>query len=126
MQEKGLEAKSQVLRFHALAPTLRARKDLLDRCRWGSLIMQHKKIFLCQGAEADACMDLGLATTAAEVGDVVCPLRGSKVPYILRSFGHSSVRWRIIGQCYLDGWMYGEPPESRDWKTGENERFHLV
>jgi hypothetical protein len=34
--------------------------------------MQHKKTFLCQGAEADACMDLGLATRAAEVGDVVC------------------------------------------------------
>jgi hypothetical protein len=54
MQEKGLEAKLQAVGFHAHVQTLRARKDLLDRCRRWSLIMQHKKTFLCQGAEADA------------------------------------------------------------------------
>ncbi|EQB44659.1 hypothetical protein CGLO_16572 [Colletotrichum gloeosporioides Cg-14] len=46
-----------------------------------------------------------LGPTALEVGDVVCVLFGSKVPFCLRPMGR---RYLFVGECYAHGLMKGE------------------
>ncbi len=46
-----------------------------------------------------------LGPAALEVGDVVCVLPGSKVPFCLRSMGK---RYLLVGECYVHGLMKGE------------------
>jgi hypothetical protein len=107
-----------------LPTELQFDKAVLDRCRQWSLVAQMKKVFLCQQEGAAGGLDLGLAPQCVEVGDVVALLRGSKTPCLLRPL--ESGRWRIIGQCYLDGWMYGVLPAGRNLSTDEDEKFVLV
>lgn len=62
----------------------------------------------------------GLVPRAAKAGDVVCILHGSKVPVVLRRLGR---RYRLVGQCYWHGWMYGEKV---DWAEDEGHLFSIV
>jgi len=57
-------------------------------------------------------------------GDVVVVLLGGKVPFVLRQVGGEGEggQWRLIGECYVDGVMYGEMVEERD---GDGERKRL-
>ncbi len=50
---------------------------------------------------------LGIAPIAAEPGDVVCVLGGSKVPFVMRKIEDHYV---MIGECYVQGIMDGEVP----------------
>jgi hypothetical protein len=50
--------------------------------------------------------NLGVVPRRAIVGDKVCPLMGSDVPYILRAAVEHT--WFVIGHCYVDGIMNGE------------------
>ncbi|KAK3615802.1 hypothetical protein LTR56_026365 [Elasticomyces elasticus] len=69
-----------------------------------ALVALGKKIFFTeQGA-------LGLAPEAVKVGDVVAIVHGSKTPMVLREVEGVTGEYRVIGQCYLNGWMYGEGP----------------
>lgn len=49
---------------------------------------------------------MGLASGNVQVGDQVWLLKGSKVPVVLRSTGHSN-NWTLIGDAYVHGIMYG-------------------
>jgi len=42
----------------------------------------------------------------AEVGDKICLFYGGNLPYVIRPRGDGT--YRYIGDCYLDGVMYGE------------------
>lgn len=46
-----------------------------------------------------------LGPAAAEMGDVVCVLFGSKVPFCLRPIGK---HYLLVGECYVHGLMKGE------------------
>lgn len=105
-----------------LPPNINVQKDLLDQIRKWSLIAQQKKIFLCQGRD-EQVMDLGLAPRAIQTGDLVCLLKGSKVPCLLRKNGRT---YKIVGQCYLDEWMNGDVPPGRKWIPGQYQKFHLA
>ncbi|KAH8892685.1 HET-domain-containing protein [Thozetella sp. PMI_491] len=72
-------------------------EDLRDR----ALIVQQKLVFLTENGQ------LGLASKAVEVGDQVWVLHGSRTPCLLREDPTSGML-RLIGQCYLEGFMYGE------------------
>jgi hypothetical protein len=50
---------------------------------------------------------LGLGPRNMAVGDLVYIVHGAKVPYILRS-RPTKTEMRFIGDCYVDGVMYGE------------------
>jgi hypothetical protein len=55
---------------------------------------------------------LGLGPSTAETGDKIFLLSGSKVPLVLRQYG---ARWRVVGEAYVHGIMYGEAyDESKD------------
>ncbi|KAG9499543.1 hypothetical protein J7337_007999 [Fusarium musae] len=48
---------------------------------------------------------MGLGTCAAEINDKIVVLRGCNTPLILREFNNG---WKLIGECYTHGVMYGE------------------
>ena len=124
-EEQDIEAELRNAGHGRLSPQLERRKALLDRVRQWSLVAQQKKVFVCRKAaeEGAGALDLGLAPRAVKVGDVVVLLRGSKTPCLLRTLENG--KWRVIGQCYLDGWMYGEIPEGRKMGNSE-EKFDLI
>ena len=65
----------------------------------------------------------GLCDQYFERGDVVCILHGSAVPVVLREVPEdmsTDGSWIVVGQCYLDGWMYGDYPLPEFWDEFEN------
>jgi hypothetical protein len=51
---------------------------------------------------------MGKAPSKADVGDVVVIFDGSEVPFVIRKTLHDDdVRWKLVGECYVDGWMDG-------------------
>ncbi|KAF4334235.1 hypothetical protein FBEOM_11931 [Fusarium beomiforme] len=54
---------------------------------------------------------MGLGTCAAEVNDRIVLLRGCNTPLILRKFNDG---WKLVGECYLHGVMYGEVTAEED------------
>lgn len=76
---------------------------------------------------------VGLAPSGAEVGDVVCVIRGAQAPFVLRPDGRG--RYRVVGEAYVDGIMFGESLEkgreesegdgTTEEKTGEWEDIVL-
>ena len=76
-------------------------------------------------------LQLGMACDDVEIGDRIAILHGSKVPCLLRAVGADSGEYRVISQCYLDGWMYGKPLKERPhphgkWWEEEQDEFVLV
>jgi len=49
---------------------------------------------------------LGSMPKYAELGDKICLFYGGNLPYVIRPRGNGT--YRYIGDCYLDGVMYGE------------------
>ncbi|KAI1035135.1 hypothetical protein LB503_011723 [Fusarium chuoi] len=54
---------------------------------------------------------MGLGTCAAELNDKVVLLRGCNTPLILREYNGG---WKLIGECYTHGVMYGEVAANED------------
>jgi hypothetical protein len=54
---------------------------------------------------------MGMGSCAAEVGDRIVILRGCNTPMILREVGKE---WKLIGECYTHGVMYGEASGTED------------
>jgi hypothetical protein len=54
---------------------------------------------------ATARGDLGRVPFGALSGDLVCVFKGGIVPYLLREEG---ARYKLVGECYINGIMYGE------------------
>jgi hypothetical protein len=57
---------------------------------------------------------LGLAPSVTDVGDGVAVLKGARAPFILRRCGNR--RFKIIGQAYIRGVMFGEALGSEEFK----------
>lgn len=49
---------------------------------------------------------VGLAPGLAKLDDVLCFIRGARVPFVLRP--GLNKRYRLIGDCYIHGLMHGE------------------
>ncbi|KAF5974210.1 heterokaryon incompatibility 6 OR allele [Fusarium coicis] len=54
---------------------------------------------------------MGLGTCSAEVNDKIILLRGCNTPLVLREFNGG---WKLIGECYTHGVMYGEITAKED------------
>jgi hypothetical protein len=50
---------------------------------------------------------IGTGLDGTRVGDVVCVLYGSDVPFIIRQVGNKG-EYKLIGECYVSGIMHGE------------------
>jgi hypothetical protein len=62
---------------------------------------------------------LGLVPLAAELGDVVCIVHGSCVPFILRRCKDVKGAFRLVGKCYIHGIMEGEAMRMKDLEQRE-------
>jgi Heterokaryon incompatibility protein (HET) len=82
-----------------------------------SLICFRKKVFYTKHGS------LGLAPQSVEVGDLLCVLHGSQVPIVLRKVEIGGPRFRVIGQCYLEGAMRGEKVR---WTSGMGDDYVLI
>ncbi len=51
---------------------------------------------------------LGMAPPNATKGDCICILLGCSIPLILRPVGPNKGSYRLVGECYVDGYMNGE------------------
>ena len=51
---------------------------------------------------------LALALLHTREGDRVCILQGSGVPWVLRPCAAEVATYEVVGQCFVDGNMYGE------------------
>lgn len=60
--------------------------------------MRARKIFITEQGY------LGLGPQSLQRGDQVVIFDGAEVPFVLRKHGAD---WKILGQCYLHGWMDG-------------------
>ncbi|KXJ92116.1 heterokaryon incompatibility protein-domain-containing protein [Microdochium bolleyi] len=59
---------------------------------------------------------MGLGTGFMDTGDVVCVPFGCNTPIILRAEG-SHGEHRLVGDCYVEGYMHGEAIEGGDFET---------
>jgi hypothetical protein len=96
---------SQVSKQKRIATALRDHA----RIAWSrSLIVGHR-------------WNLGLAHETVCKGDLICIVYGSKVPLILRRV--TDGQYRLVGQCYLEGYMRGE---AVTWNEREADDFILI
>jgi hypothetical protein len=108
---KGSSAQSEDgrLRDHTLKQYIRQA---------GSVVLG-KKVFLTDRLE------FGLGYSNMTCDDIVCLIYGSNTPCILRKSSRmASGCYKLLGQCYLDGWMFGE--KKVDWWEQEAKTFTLV
>ncbi|KAL6918530.1 hypothetical protein FSST1_010025 [Fusarium sambucinum] len=66
---------------------------------WAVNAMAWRRVFGTRGGR------MGMGTCAAQVGDRIVLLRGCNTPLIIRRSGEA---WRLVGECYVHGVMYGE------------------
>ena len=52
--------------------------------------------------------DLSIVQRLSNVGDRVCILPGSKMPFLMRSMPASDGHYQLVGESYVDGLMFGE------------------
>lgn len=70
---------------------------------------------------------LGIVSPAARIGDSIAILHGSRTPVVLRQTNQNE--YSVVGQCYLEGWMYGDPPKGGPhcrWWEDPPDRFIIV
>jgi hypothetical protein len=80
-----------------------------------------KKVFLTLDS------DIGLGYRTMAEGDLVCILHGSKMPCVLRPSSRVKGHFTLVGQCYLDGWMFGNTnPRGWPWWNSEPRLFRLL
>jgi hypothetical protein len=80
-----------------------------------ALVAEEKKVFYTRHIQ------LGMTVESAEIGDCVAILHGSKTPCILRKVEGCQNEYILIGQCYLNGWMYGESPKELHFRDGKRQ-----
>ncbi|OAP65386.1 hypothetical protein AYL99_01358 [Fonsecaea erecta] len=57
---------------------------------------------------------LGLGPEDARLGDQVVVLPGADVPFVLRSVGGGAGEYRVVGECYVHGFMDGVAVEGKE------------
>jgi hypothetical protein len=103
---------------------------VLEKLFEWALIAQKKVLFVTKAVDiidGPDSVNLGLAASAAQVNDVIVLLNGSQVPVVLRPAEGGENQWRVISQCYLNGWMYESDAEKKVWwDEDDGDCFLLV
>jgi Heterokaryon incompatibility protein (HET) len=96
-------------------PRLGHLSGMRDEFRGNMLVSVKRRLFHGEHSH------LGLAPQAVKMGDLVCILHGSRVPCLLRKAGAVN-RYELVGQCYYEDWMYGDPV---NWVEEDADSFEL-
>lgn len=68
---------------------------------------------------------MGLGPYRTKPGDRICILYGCSRPVILRKVGNESTNDRLVGDAYVEGFMFGEAMKGIDDGSYVKEEFHL-
>lgn len=99
-------------------------EDQADPTRYTSALapLLHRRLFITSSGH------LGLGPSSMMSGDVMVVLFGGKVPFVLRAVAED--QWKLVGECYVDGFMEGEAIDSRQRNAAKRdlgtEWFDLV
>jgi hypothetical protein len=122
--EQNIEGRmAEFLRIYNLdQPRIGSDDDLLLHryLRTLAAVAFGKKVFVT------GHLDIGLAYPNIREGDLVVIIHGCKTPCILRQSSKGLSRFEFLGQCYLDGWMYGDSLREKKWWQQKAERLILV
>lgn len=66
---------------------------------------------------------IGLGPGYTEAGDKISILHGARVPMILRQIKGEPKKYQVVGECYVEGLMYGE---AVDWEEKDADDIWLV
>ncbi|KAF2254955.1 hypothetical protein BU26DRAFT_415845 [Trematosphaeria pertusa] len=67
---------------------------------------------------------MGLCPRNARPGDAIAILYGGSVPYVLRELGEG--KWYFVGECYVDGMMFGEAEELKRTRGIQDQVFNIA
>ena len=104
-------------------------ESIQDACKGRVFfVMEHSEIPE-QDGQTRTGRYMGLAPQGSEVGDLVCVILGCPVPLLLRAVEEGkndsgagtvdSQRYRLLGECYVHGFMNGEVMDMVDIETRE-------
>jgi hypothetical protein len=114
----ALRAEDKPRNWRKIGKTLNADEQRLvecyDRLEDLVLVAERKCIFTTD------YFQIGMAADVTTPGDLVVILHGSPVPCILRKV-ETGNEYKLISQCYLHGWMYGNSPRE---VFGKDPRQH--
>ena len=96
----------------------KVKKDLFQLQQY-SLIVQNKRLAGCLGK----FLALVPRVCIEKADCQIAILHGSKVPIVMIENPEGKGQWRVIGQCYLEGMMYGE---GVDWEEEDADVFTIV
>jgi hypothetical protein len=98
--------------------------DLFDTSNWESFLARFSDTTMKMSRRLVTTNTglIGMAPLQAEHGDAVCVLFGCSVPVLLR-MASLSREYRLIGECYLDGYMSGEACETYEKSHNSAEAF---
>ena len=83
-------------------------------------IMTDKRVVLLENG------DIGLGSHGVEPGDMLCILAdGGKVPFLLRQVV-DGCSWKLIGEAYVRGIMYGEAVDQMEKDGKDWEQIYIV
>lgn len=58
---------------------------------------------------------MGMFPDTTQKDDIIFAPMGVNVPFVLREAGNK--RYKLVGECYLHGVMYGEVAEAPGWES---------
>ena len=104
-------------------------ESIQDACKGRVFfVMEHSEIPE-QDGQTRTGRYMGLAPRGSELGDLVCVILGCPVPLLLRAVEEGkndsgagtvdSQRYRLLGECYVHGFMNGEVMDMVDIETRE-------
>lgn len=104
-------------------------QSIQDACKGRVFFVMEQSGTTQQDGKTQTRRYMGLAPQDSKYGDLVCVILGCPVPLLLRpveegdkNFRASKVdsqRYRLLGECYVDGFMKGEVMDMVDIETRE-------
>ena len=104
-------------------------ESIQDACKGRVFSVMEQSGITQQDGKRQIRRYMGLAPQDSKHGDLVCVILGCPVPLLLRLVGEGkdnpqaskedSQRYRLLGECYVDGFMNGEVMDMVDIKTQE-------
>jgi Heterokaryon incompatibility protein (HET) len=124
----GMDHGAQYRRFRSLLEDLRTTPAMPPSSgRYDHAVLQMNGMMWYHIKNRRLCLTkngyIGMVPLSAEVGDVICVVYGSQVPFVFRPCKDIKGAYRLVGKCYIQGIMDGE---SKHIKDLEEKEFKLV
>lgn len=104
LKKLGLQNRSPRLYYWAIGKAYHYRMDMDNHMSW-LMALFHLRWAVDQRMARTKSGYLAIIPESSKVGDHIALLEGGKTPYVLRKVEE---KWKILGDCYVHGVMFGE------------------